>query len=113
PGRAARRGGRRCDRLSAGRDGGFVPARRRYEGQPRPGRSPLPPLSGDPRRRMSGEDPRILDLLVVGAGPTGSAVGAEAKRRGLSTLLVDQGPLCASLQAYPADLEFFTTRERL
>lgn len=62
---------------------------------------------------MSGEDPQILDLLVVGAGPTGIAVGAEAKRRGLSTLLVDQGPLCASLQAYPADLEFFTTRERL
>lgn len=54
-----------------------------------------------------------LDLLIVGAGPTGIAVGAEAKRRGLSTLLVDQGPLCASLQAYPADLEFFTTRERL
>jgi thioredoxin reductase (NADPH) len=55
----------------------------------------------------------LLDLLIVGAGPTGIAVGAEAKRRGLSTLLVDQGPLCASLQAYPADLQFFTTRERL
>lgn len=54
-----------------------------------------------------------IDLLVVGAGPTGIAVGAEARRRGLSTLLVDQGPLCASLQAYPRDLRFFTTRERL
>ena len=62
---------------------------------------------------MSGDEPQILDLLIVGAGPTGIAVGAEAKWRGLSTLLVDQGPLCASLQAYPADLEFFTTRERL
>jgi thioredoxin reductase (NADPH) len=65
---------------------------------------------------MSEETPEpldLLDLLIVGAGPTGIAVGAEAKRRGLSTLLVDQGPLCASLQAYPADLEFFTTRERL
>lgn len=55
----------------------------------------------------------VLDLLVVGAGPTGIAVGAEATRRGLSTLLVDQGPLCASLQAYPTDLVFFTSRERL
>ncbi len=62
---------------------------------------------------MSGASHPVLDLLIVGAGPTGIAVGAEAKRRGLSTLLVDQGPLCASLQAYPADLEFFTTRERL
>lgn len=55
----------------------------------------------------------VLDLLVVGAGPTGIAVGAETCRRGLSTLVVDQGPLCASLQAYPTDLVFFTTRERL
>ncbi len=55
----------------------------------------------------------VLDLLIVGAGPTGIAVGVEAKRRGLTTLLVDQGPLVASLQAYPTDLVFFTTRERL
>ncbi len=55
----------------------------------------------------------VLDLLVVGAGPTGIAVEAAAVRRGLTTLLVDQGPLCASLQAYPTDLTFFTTRERL
>lgn len=55
----------------------------------------------------------VLDLLVVGAGPTGIAVGAEARRRDLGTLLVDQGPLCASLQAYPTDLVFFTSRERL
>lgn len=54
-----------------------------------------------------------LDLLVVGAGPTGIAVGAAAVQRGLETLLVDQGPLCASLQAYPTDLIFFTTRDRL
>ena len=55
----------------------------------------------------------ILDLLIIGAGPTGIAVGAEAKSRGLEVLVVDQGPLCASLEAYPTDLEFFTTRERL
>ncbi len=52
-----------------------------------------------------------LDLLVVGAGPTGIAVGAEARRAGLEVLVVDKGPLTASLQAYPTDLEFFTTRE--
>lgn len=54
-----------------------------------------------------------LDLLVIGAGPTGIAVGAEARRAGVDVLVMDQGPLVASLQAYPADLVFFTTRERL
>lgn len=62
---------------------------------------------------MSRTEVPILDLLIVGAGPTGIAVGAEARRRGLDVLVVDQGPLCASLEAYPTDLEFFTTRERM
>ena len=55
----------------------------------------------------------LLDLLVVGAGPTGIAIGAEARRAGLDVLLVDRGPLTAAIQAYPTFLEFFTTRERL
>jgi bacillithiol disulfide reductase len=54
-----------------------------------------------------------LDLLVVGAGPTGIAIGAEARRSGLSVLLVDRGPLVASLVGYPVDMTFFTTREKL
>jgi|SRR5580693_548031 thioredoxin reductase (NADPH) len=54
-----------------------------------------------------------LDLLVVGAGPTGIAIGAEARAAGLDVLLVDRGPLTASIQAYPTFLEFFTTRDRL
>jgi thioredoxin reductase (NADPH) len=55
----------------------------------------------------------ILDLLVVGAGPTGIAIGAEARRSGLSVLLVDRGPVTAAIQAYPTFVEFFTTRDRL
>jgi bacillithiol disulfide reductase len=54
-----------------------------------------------------------LDLLVVGAGPTAIAIGAEARRQGLSVLLVDRGPLCAAIQGYPTFMEFFTTRDRL
>ena len=54
-----------------------------------------------------------VDLLVVGAGPTGIGLGAEARRAGLSTLLIDRGPLVASLVDYPAEMLFFTTRERL
>jgi thioredoxin reductase (NADPH) len=55
----------------------------------------------------------ILDLLVVGAGPTGIAIGAEARRRGISVLAVDRGPLTAAIQGYPTFMEFFTTRDRL
>jgi thioredoxin reductase (NADPH) len=57
--------------------------------------------------------PGILDLLVVGAGPTGIAIGAEARRAGVTTLLVDRGPLVASLVDYPSEMLFFTTRDRL
>ena len=55
----------------------------------------------------------MLDLLVVGAGPTGIAIGAEARREGMSTLLVDRGPVTAAIQGYPTFMEFFTTRDRL
>jgi thioredoxin reductase (NADPH) len=54
-----------------------------------------------------------IDLLILGAGPTGISVGAEARRAGLSPLLVDRGPLVASLVDYPDEMLFFTTRDRL
>lgn len=54
-----------------------------------------------------------LDLLVIGAGPTGIAIGAEACRNGFSVLVVDRGPLTAAIQGYPLFMEFFTTRDRL
>ena len=55
----------------------------------------------------------VLDLLVVGAGPTGIAIGAEAIRRGVGVLVMDRGPLTAAIQGYPTFMEFFTTRDRL
>jgi thioredoxin reductase (NADPH) len=54
-----------------------------------------------------------VDLLILGAGPTGISVGAEARRAGLRPLLVDRGPLVASLVDYPDEMLFFTTRDRL
>ncbi|MEE8522784.1 MAG: YpdA family putative bacillithiol disulfide reductase [Thermoanaerobaculia bacterium] len=55
----------------------------------------------------------MKDLLVVGAGPTGIAIGADAKRAGLEVLLVDRGPLCGALVQFPTGMTFFTTRDRL
>lgn len=54
-----------------------------------------------------------LDLLVVGAGPTGLAIGAAATRAGLDLLLVDKGSLVSSIREFPNDMEFFTTRDKL
>ena len=56
---------------------------------------------------------RSLDLLVVGAGPTGIAIGAEAKREGFEVLLVDRGPLLSNLLDFPTFMQFFTTRDLL
>ncbi len=55
----------------------------------------------------------VLDLLVVGAGPTGIAIGVEARQVGLTALVVDRGPLTANLLGFPTYMTFFTTRERL
>jgi bacillithiol disulfide reductase len=58
-------------------------------------------------------DSLIWDVLVVGAGPTGLAVGAEARQAGLSVVLIDKGPITASLLGFPTFMRFFTTRDRL
>jgi len=54
-----------------------------------------------------------FDVLVIGAGPTGLACALEAKRLGLSVVLIDKGCLCNSLFHYPAHMTFFTTPELL
>jgi thioredoxin reductase (NADPH) len=50
-----------------------------------------------------------LELIVVGAGPCGIAVGAAAKRAGLSCVLFDKGCLTQSLVGYPYYMTFFST----
>ena len=56
---------------------------------------------------------KIIDLLVIGAGPTGLACAIEAQRAGFAAVLVDKGCLCNSLFHYPANMIFFTTPELL
>ena len=55
----------------------------------------------------------LFDLLVIGAGPTGLACAIEARRSGLSAVLVDKGCVCNSLFHYPSHMTFFTTSELL
>ena len=76
-----------------------------------PARLPSPgPLEAGPGPLDPGEP---VDLAVVGAGPCGIAAGAAARQSGLSTLLIDRGPLCDSLVRYPPYMSFFSTPEKL
>lgn len=59
---------------------------------------------------MKGSAP---DLIVVGAGPTGIAIGAAAVQVGIKPLLIDRGALTANLLDFPTYMNFFTTRDRL
>lgn len=55
----------------------------------------------------------VVDVLVVGAGPTGLACAIEAIRGNFRALVIEKGCLVNSLFSYPPGMTFFTTRERL
>ncbi len=55
----------------------------------------------------------MVDVLVIGAGPTGLACAIDAQNVGCSVRLVDKGCLTNSLFHYPANMTFFTTPELL
>jgi thioredoxin reductase (NADPH) len=54
-----------------------------------------------------------VDMIIVGAGPIGLACGIEAKRAGLSYVIIEKGPLVNSLYNYPLNMTFFSTSDRL
>jgi len=64
-------------------------------------------------RPLSAAQNPVLDLLVVGAGPTVLACAIEAQKAGFRVALVDKGCICNSIFHYPAHMTFFTTSERL
>jgi thioredoxin reductase (NADPH) len=53
------------------------------------------------------------DIIVVGAGPIGLACGIEAKKAGLTYLILEKGTLVNSLYNYPLNMTFFSTSDRL
>ena len=54
-----------------------------------------------------------MNVIVIGAGPTGLACGIELKRRGVPNILIDKGCLVNSIYNYPNHMTFFTTPELL
>lgn len=59
------------------------------------------------------EDDKILDVLIIGAGPIGIACALEARKKSLSYLAIEKGPLVNSLYNYPNNMRFFSTSEKL
>src|SRR3989337_1087259 len=53
------------------------------------------------------------DLLVIGAGPCGLAVGVAAKKVGLPCVLLDRRTIVSTIERYPLSMTFFSTPERI
>lgn len=54
-----------------------------------------------------------FDIIIIGGGPIGIACGLEAKKKGLSYLMLEKGPIVNSLFNYPANMQFFSSSEKL
>lgn len=57
--------------------------------------------------------PEVLDILVVGAGPCGIAVGVAARHEGLSCVLFDRGAVTQSMMEHPTYTTYFSGPEKL
>lgn len=55
----------------------------------------------------------MVDIAIVGAGPTGLACALEAKAKGLSCILIEKGSITNSIRRFPVNMTFFSTPELL
>ncbi len=53
------------------------------------------------------------DIVIIGGGPIGIACGLEAKKKGLSYVILEKGPIVNSLFNYPVNMQFFSSSEKL
>lgn len=53
------------------------------------------------------------DIVIVGSGPSGLACAIEAKRAGLSTVILEQGSVADAIRRFPTNLVWFSTPELL
>ncbi len=54
-----------------------------------------------------------VDIVIVGAGPSGISVAIAAQEAGLSHLILDRGPIANSLFHFPINMTFFSSSEKL
>src|SRR5207247_5335081 len=55
----------------------------------------------------------LIDLIIVGAGPSGLSAAIAAKQQGLDYHVLEQGALVNAIYRFPPQMVFFTTPELL
>src|SRR5215813_6138559 len=66
------------------------------------------------RRKLFGSMSQdLFEVIIIGAGPSGLAAAIEAKKNGLSHLVLDKGGITNSILHFPTQMIFFTTPELL
>jgi len=55
----------------------------------------------------------LLDIAIIGAGPTGLATALEAQNHGVDYVVIEKGCLTNSIYDFPTQMVFFTTPELL
>ena len=55
----------------------------------------------------------MLDLIIIGGGPSGINVAISAKRAGLDYLVLEKGVIANSLFNFPVNMTFFSTSLKL
>jgi thioredoxin reductase (NADPH) len=53
------------------------------------------------------------DIIVIGAGPCGLAVGIAARQAGIGCVLLDRRNIVSTIERYPLNMTFFSTPERI
>jgi len=52
-------------------------------------------------------------VIIVGGGPCGIAAGAELKKKGIESLILEKGAVTESIRRYPKRMKFFSTAENI
>lgn len=55
----------------------------------------------------------MYDVIIIGAGPAGLAVGIAAHEKKLSYLIIEKGSAVNSIRQFPTNMTFFSTPELL
>lgn len=59
------------------------------------------------------EDMKVLDCIIVGAGPCGLSTAIELKKEGIESVIIEKGNIVQTIYDYPTHQTFFSSSEKL